>query len=146
MVSEPCFIRIHQNSSPPPNSNRAMVEMDDLYALLTRMEEKLRRMNEILDRKNGVAPSPSSSTASASLTPTSAQVAASASSTPTSTQVAASASSTPTFFFDGHRGGENPHLNNFIDRAFGSQNHKLQFQHIGEKPGREENTNTKIQR
>ena len=37
------------------------------------------------------------------------------------------------FIFLTVTGGENPHLNNSIDRVFGSQNHILQFQHIGGK-------------
>jgi len=54
-----------------------MVEMADLCASMWRIEEKLRRMNEILDRMNGVAPPPSSRTASTPSTPISVQVVAS---------------------------------------------------------------------
>ncbi|KAG2649775.1 hypothetical protein PVAP13_1NG132119 [Panicum virgatum] len=70
-----------------------MVEMADLSASMWRIEEKLRRMNEILDHMNGVAPPPSSRTASTPSTPTSAQVAASPASAPPPTPAGATTAS-----------------------------------------------------
>ncbi|PAN34680.1 hypothetical protein PAHAL_6G144500 [Panicum hallii] len=66
-----------------------MVEVADLCASMSRMEEKLRRMNEILDRMNGVVPPPSSSTASTPSSPTLARVTTTRASAPSPATAAA---------------------------------------------------------